>query len=63
MSRIDQSFASQNHDRITTNAEDAFVGATMMSSQSDAIDYGEVTVAQKMLSAISGSVMTSLLGK
>ena len=42
--------------------EDAFVGQTMVTSQDDAPgSIVEITAAQKMLSAISGSLLTSLL--
>lgn len=42
--------------------EDAFVGQTMVASQDDALtSIAEITATQKMLSAISGSLLTSLL--
>lgn len=42
--------------------EDAFVGQTMVTSQDDApSSLVEITATQKMLSAISGSLLTSLL--
>ncbi|KAH8682157.1 mitochondrial carrier domain-containing protein [Xylariales sp. PMI_506] len=55
-----QTFSGQNHDRLIP--EDAFAGATMLSSKDDGKDQiVEITTGQKMLSAISGSLVTSLL--
>ncbi|KAK7962255.1 uncharacterized protein PG986_003080 [Apiospora aurea] len=66
MSNVTQSLSSGlNHDRFAGHSrhpEDAFVGPTMVSSQDD--DPGaivEITPGQKMLSAISGSLLTSML--
>lgn len=64
---------SNTHHGATTGAgsqlrplEDAFVGQTMVTSQDDAPapapgSIAEITATQKMLSAISGSLLTSLL--
>lgn len=54
------SFGGHNHDRLD-HAEDAFVGQTMVSSQDDGIDGIDISAGQKMISAISGSILTSLL--
>ncbi|KAI2626000.1 mitochondrial carrier [Hypomontagnella submonticulosa] len=54
------SFSGHNHDRLS-KAEDAFVGPTMVSSQDDGSDGVEISAGQKMFSAISGSLFTSLL--
>lgn len=53
----------QDHDRLSA-PEDAFAGATMLSSQDDdaGIVTTDISAGQKMLSAISGSLLTSLLG-
>ncbi|KAI1401447.1 mitochondrial carrier [Hypoxylon fuscum] len=48
-----------NHDRL--GGEDAFAGQTMVSSQNDGGDGMDISAGQKMLSAISGSLLTSLL--
>lgn len=55
-------FDGQNHDRIS-RAEDAFAGETMLSSQDDGSDPVDLPARQKMLSAISGSLLTGLLGE
>jgi hypothetical protein len=45
-------------------AEDAFAGQTMLSSKDDGThDVMDISAGQKMMSAISGSLLTSLLGK
>ncbi|KAI1155852.1 mitochondrial carrier domain-containing protein [Nemania diffusa] len=51
-----------NHDR-SPNAEDAFAGSTMVSSSDDHAhtDGMDITAGQKMASAITGSLLTSLL--
>ncbi|KAI5861478.1 mitochondrial carrier [Durotheca rogersii] len=56
-------FGGHNHDRLS-EAEDAFAGQTMISSQDDANggdDGIEISAGQKMISAISGSFLTSIL--
>lgn len=51
-----------DHGRLSA-AEDAFAGATMLSSKDDVSDeLTDISAGQKMLSAISGSLLTSLLG-
>ncbi|KAI1486265.1 mitochondrial carrier domain-containing protein [Biscogniauxia mediterranea] len=61
MSTNNHSFHGQDHDRLL-GGEDAFAGPTMLSSQDDiAEDAIDITAGQKMLSAISGSLLTSLL--
>ncbi|KAI1772636.1 mitochondrial carrier [Hypoxylon cercidicola] len=52
-------FGGQNHDRL--GGEDAFAGQTMVSSQDDGNDGMDISAGQKMLSAITGSLLTSLL--
>ncbi|KAI1127125.1 mitochondrial carrier domain-containing protein [Nemania abortiva] len=51
-----------NRDRLS-NAEDAFAGSTMVSSSDDHAntDGMDITAGQKMASAITGSLLTSLL--
>lgn len=45
-------------------AEDAFAGQTMLSSKDDGThDVMDISASQKMMSAISGSLFTSLLGE
>ncbi|KAK5634824.1 hypothetical protein RRF57_010537 [Xylaria bambusicola] len=63
MSADNAGFAGQGHDRIR-KAEDAFAGATMVSSSQDHAntDGMDITAGQKMTSAITGSLLTSLLG-
>jgi hypothetical protein len=52
----------QDHHRLAVK-EDAFAGATMLSSTDDAGDeVMDISPGQKMLSAISGSLVTSLFG-
>ncbi|KAI1761769.1 mitochondrial carrier [Hypoxylon sp. FL1150] len=53
------SFSVHNHDPL--GAEDAFAGQTMVSSQDDGSDGMDISAGQKMLSAITGSLLTSLL--
>ncbi|KAI0855156.1 mitochondrial carrier domain-containing protein [Xylaria cubensis] len=62
MSTGNASFDQQNHDRLP-NAEDAFAGSTMVSSSKDHAntDGMDITAVQKMTSAITGSLLTSLL--
>jgi solute carrier family 25, member 39/40 len=64
MSAAFQGGRGQNHDRFKPS-EDAFAGATMLSSQDDggADAVVEINATQKMISAISGSLVTSLLGE
>ncbi|KAI0203719.1 mitochondrial carrier domain-containing protein [Astrocystis sublimbata] len=52
----------QNHDRLH-DSEDAFAGATMVASSNDHAntDGMDITAVQKMTSAITGSLLTSLL--
>ncbi|KAI0106620.1 mitochondrial carrier [Daldinia grandis] len=54
------SFAGHNHDRLG-GGEDAFAGQTMVSSQDDGNEGMDISAGQKMLSAITGSLLTSLL--
>ncbi|KAI0014886.1 mitochondrial carrier domain-containing protein [Xylariomycetidae sp. FL0641] len=62
MATNNPSFRDQNHDRLTPRGEDAFAGPTMLSSKDDTPDVTiDITAGQKMLSAISGSLLTSLL--
>jgi len=65
MSNATQTFNGLNHDRLgdhKRHAEDAFVGQTMVASQDDESGAPvEITAGQKMLSAISGSLFTSML--
>jgi hypothetical protein len=54
---------AQDHDRLSI-PEDAFAGDTMLSSKDDGAEQMvDISAGQKMLSAISGSLLTSLLGK
>ncbi|KAF2970141.1 hypothetical protein GQX73_g3448 [Xylaria multiplex] len=55
-------FDRTDHDRVP-NAEDAFAGSTMVSSSQDHAntDGMDITAGQKMASAITGSLLTSLL--
>lgn len=52
----------QNHDRLG-ESEDAFADPTMLSSQGDGGDDDgiDISAGQKMISAISGSLLTALL--
>ncbi|KAI0473883.1 mitochondrial carrier domain-containing protein [Xylariaceae sp. FL0804] len=62
MSVISRGSSGQNYDRIPGSGQDAFAGPTMLSSQDDsAVAATEITAGQKMLSAITGSLLTSLL--
>ncbi|KAK7999896.1 mitochondrial carrier domain-containing protein [Apiospora arundinis] len=67
MSNVTQTFSDLNHNRLgaqpTRHPEDAFVGQTMVASQDDTEPGAlvEITAGQKMLSAISGSLFTSML--
>ncbi|KAI0977007.1 mitochondrial carrier domain-containing protein [Xylaria arbuscula] len=56
------STTNTNHDRVKT-AEDAFAGSTMVSSAEDHAntDGMDITAGQKMASAITGSLLTSIL--
>ncbi|KAI1384058.1 mitochondrial carrier [Hypoxylon trugodes] len=56
----DHSFGGHNHDRLGPG-EDAFAGQTMVSSQNDGGDGLDISMGQKMLSAITGSLLTSIL--
>ncbi|KAI1375420.1 mitochondrial carrier [Hypoxylon crocopeplum] len=56
----DHSFSGHNHDRLG-EGEDAFAGQTMVSSQDDGSNGIDISAGQKMASAISGSILTSLL--
>ncbi|KAF3013462.1 hypothetical protein E8E14_000195 [Neopestalotiopsis sp. 37M] len=52
---------AQDHDRLSI-PEDAFAGDTMLSSKDDGAEQMvDISAGQKMLSAISGSLLTSLL--
>ncbi|KAI1418898.1 mitochondrial carrier domain-containing protein [Xylaria sp. FL1777] len=55
-------FDGQHHDRVP-NAGDAFAGVTMVSSSQDHAntDGMDITAGQKMVSAITGSLLTSIL--
>ncbi|KAI1082052.1 mitochondrial carrier [Whalleya microplaca] len=59
MSTTNHSFGGHNHDRL--DGEDAFAGQTPVSLQDDGADGMDISAGQKMLSAISGSLLTSLL--
>jgi hypothetical protein len=67
MRTTDQNYSqSTTHDRSAraAPAEDAFAGQTMLSSKDDAgDDLMDISAGQKMLSAISGSLFTSLLSE
>ncbi|KAI5920693.1 mitochondrial carrier domain-containing protein [Camillea tinctor] len=57
----DHGFHGQDRDELL-GGEDAFAGPTMLSSKDDGVeDAIEISAGQKMLSAISGSLLTSLL--
>ncbi|KAL7620678.1 Carrier protein, mitochondrial [Parahypoxylon ruwenzoriense] len=56
----DHSFGGHNHDRLG-EGEDAFAGQTMISSKDDGHGGLDISAGQKMISAISGSLLTSLL--
>ncbi|CAJ2499944.1 Uu.00g027970.m01.CDS01 [Anthostomella pinea] len=61
MTTDSHNFRGQNHDRLR-GGEDAFAGPTMLSSKDDVADDAmDIPAGQKMLSAISGSLLTSLL--
>lgn len=61
MNVINKGLEGQNHDRIPH--QDAFAGATVITSQDDGGSaLGDPSAGQKMLSAITGSLLTSLLG-
>ncbi|KAI1338841.1 mitochondrial carrier domain-containing protein [Xylariaceae sp. FL0016] len=61
MTTNSQNLTGQNHD-IIHGRDDAFAGPTMLSSQDDIADpVVEISAGQKMLSAITGSLLTSLL--
>ncbi|KAI3340825.1 mitochondrial carrier domain-containing protein [Ustulina deusta] len=62
MSTSTASFGGQSHDGAP-HAEDAFAGSTMVSSSQDHpnTDGMDITAGQKMASAITGSLLTSLL--
>ncbi|KAI1871962.1 uncharacterized protein JN550_004165 [Neoarthrinium moseri] len=54
-------YSGQDHDRLAAT-EDAFANMTMLSSKDDGGDgIMDITAGQKMLSAISGSLLTSVL--
>jgi solute carrier family 25 protein 39/40 len=56
-------FGGQGHDRIHGDNLVPEVSSTIaMSGDNDDVDV-EITAGQKMLSAMSGSLLTSLLGK
>ncbi|KAI0009406.1 mitochondrial carrier [Xylariaceae sp. FL0662B] len=59
MSTPNHSLRGHGHDRF--ESEDAFAGQTMVSSQDDGGNGVDISAQQKMLSAISGSLFTSLL--
>ncbi|KAI0417104.1 mitochondrial carrier domain-containing protein [Xylaria grammica] len=62
MSTNNVNFGHSSHDRVP-NAEDAFARSTMVSSSQDHAntDGMDITAGQKMASAITGSLLTSLL--
>ncbi|RYP54779.1 hypothetical protein DL768_000507 [Monosporascus sp. mg162] len=61
MSTFRESLGGQNHDRLS-NAEDVFAGKTMIASRgAEADDPVDLPAGQKMISAISGSLLTALL--
>jgi solute carrier family 25 protein 39/40 len=56
-------FGGQGHDRIHGDNLVPGVSSTIaMTSDNDGVEV-DITAGQKMLSAISGSLLTSLLGK
>ncbi|KAI0126425.1 mitochondrial carrier domain-containing protein [Xylariales sp. AK1849] len=65
MNTVPQSYGGQAHDRFPRTAaaeEEAFACATMLSSKDDTGDAMiDISAGQKMLAAISGSLLTSLL--
>jgi hypothetical protein len=61
---FDKTWAGQSHDRIHAG-DDLVPGVATtiaMDGDSDNVEF-DITAAQKMISAISGSLLTSLLGK
>lgn len=59
-----QSSSGESHDRAFGSNADMAQSLNMAAANSgDGKDIFEVTTGQKMLSAISGSLLTSLLGK
>lgn len=66
MTALRQTLPGQGHDIYLRRprVEDTFVGETMLSSQDDgADDPPDLPAGQKMVSAISGSLLTALLGE
>jgi hypothetical protein len=60
---FDRTWAGQSHDRIHGDDLVPGVAATIaMNGDNDNVDF-DITATQKMISAISGSLLTSLLGK
>jgi solute carrier family 25 protein 39/40 len=60
---FDKTWAGHSHDRIHGDDLVPGVAATIaMNGDSDNVDF-DITATQKMISAISGSLITSLLGK
>ena len=54
----------QRHDRMARNASDADSAVAIKSRiESESQTEVEISAGQKMLSAVSGSLLTSLLGK
>ncbi|RYP12843.1 hypothetical protein DL767_011068 [Monosporascus sp. MG133] len=61
MSTFRETLGGQNHDRFS-KAEDVFAGKTMIASRdAEADDHVDLPAGQKMISAISGSLLTALL--
>ena len=65
MSAYAVSSGGQNHDRLSAVGDAPPLGRTTMQSTQDdgPDDVVEITASQKMISAISGSLLTSLLGE
>lgn len=65
MTTLQQPFAGQGHDIYLRGprAEDAFTGDAMLSKDEDAGAPVDLPAGQKMISAISGSLLTALLGE
>jgi hypothetical protein len=62
-SRHDSPIAGQNHDRIEAHPNDAHHDYGPPLGEIDDQDGAmSISIAQKMLSAVTGSVLTSLLG-
>jgi hypothetical protein len=61
---FDKTWTAQSHDRIHVgdNLVPGVAATIAMNGDSDNVEF-DITATQKMISAISGSLLTSLLGK